>query len=116
MQKRKEYLDGIKGILCILIMLGHYFGIYKYAVDAGAIENSLFLWLKNNSIISGYLLSYSNINRIVEIGLSVIKRFFRFALPMLGACACIYILYFIIGVHCAETRLYFDNPWRFRDM
>ena len=102
MQKRKEYLDGIKGILCILIMLGHYFGIYKYAVDAGAIENSLFLWLKNNSIfrvlfdesfwlfgffiISGYLLSYSNINRIVEIGLSVIKRFFRFALPMLGAC------------------------------
>lgn len=28
MQKRKEYLDGIKGILCILIMLGHYFGIY----------------------------------------------------------------------------------------
>ena len=31
---RKLYLDGLKGIACLLIMLGHFSGIYKYAIDA----------------------------------------------------------------------------------
>ena len=32
MQSQREgYLDGMKGLACLFILLGHFTGIYKYA-------------------------------------------------------------------------------------
>ena len=69
------YLNGLKGIACLLIMMGHYLGLYKYAQSftpsiriIDIINNSLlsFLidegyWLYMFFVVSGYLVSKSKI-------------------------------------------------------
>lgn len=34
-KNRKMYIDGLKGLACFFVMLGHYTGIYKYAQGGG---------------------------------------------------------------------------------
>jgi len=69
--QREEYIDGMKGLTCLFVLLGHFTGIYRYAEDATAIESrvtqiltkgplSFFtaesFWLYLFFVISGYLL------------------------------------------------------------
>lgn len=37
--QRKEYIDGMKGMACLFVLLGHFTGIYKYAENATAIDS-----------------------------------------------------------------------------
>lgn len=41
-KERKMYIDGLKGVACFFIMLGHYTGIYKYAQGG---ESRIFSWI-----------------------------------------------------------------------
>lgn len=75
MQSQREgYLDGMKGLACLFILLGHFTGIYKYAENASQIDSwfvrilteglvSFFtaesFWLYLFFVISGYLLIIS---------------------------------------------------------
>lgn len=75
MQSQREgYLDGMKGLACLFILLGHFTGIYKYAENASQIDSwfvriltegpvSFFtaesFWLYLFFVISGYLLIMS---------------------------------------------------------
>ncbi len=34
--QREEYIDGMKGVACLFVLLGHFTGIYKYAENATA--------------------------------------------------------------------------------
>lgn len=127
MKKKENYIDGLKGVLCVLIMLGHYFGIYKYATVTGRIDNSILFFIKNNCIssllfnesfwlygffvISGYLIAHTNVDSIKIVLLAIIKRFLRFLLPIIGACIFIYIMYLSIGFNNYETLQFFENPY-----
>lgn len=75
MQSQREgYLDGMKGLACLFILLGHFTGIYKYAENPSQIDSwfvriltegpvSFFtaesFWLYLFFVISGYLLIMS---------------------------------------------------------
>lgn len=37
--QREEYIDGMKGLACLFVFLGHFTGIYKYAEKAIAIDS-----------------------------------------------------------------------------
>lgn len=37
--QREEYIDGMKGLACLFVLLGHFTGIYKYAENATAIDS-----------------------------------------------------------------------------
>ena len=72
--QREEYIDGMKGLACLFVLLGHFTGIYKYAENATAIDSwftqiltkgplSFFtaesFWLYPFFVLSGYLLTIS---------------------------------------------------------
>lgn len=72
--QREEYIDGMKGLACLFVLLGHFTGIYKYAENATAINSwftqiltkgplSFFtaesFWLYLFFVLSGYLLTRS---------------------------------------------------------
>lgn len=69
--KRKLYIDGLKGFACCFVMLGHFCGAYEYAEDISLIQcefmkvitNSFFVfffneefWLYLFFVLSGFLL------------------------------------------------------------
>ena len=69
-----KFINGLKGLACLLIMAGHYIGFYKYAENFPSniraldiIKNSSTLselcsesfWVVFFFVISGYLLSRS---------------------------------------------------------
>lgn len=99
-KKRKPYIDGLKGVSCILIFLGHFSCIYKMAESAPLLEGfaanamttyplSFFFhenfWLYLFFIVSGYLLAYNwkgtSFRQIVN---KIVIRFLRLAIPVLG--------------------------------
>ena len=124
---RKYHIDGMKGLLCFLVMLGHFWNIYKacqersgftsYGLDlirGTFLENPLLVasfWLYAFLVISGYLLSATRVRSIPELLKKTAKRFLRFFLPVFGACVFIYLLQETVGFHTHETKAYFTNNW-----
>lgn len=128
-KNRKMYIDGLKGLACFLVMLGHYTGIYKYAQGGGKITN-VFLecitsfpisiiteesfWLYLFFVISGYLLSVNRAEdelQIIDIFRKSIIRFFRLAIPIFGASIIILIIQYIIGFHNKSLEVIVENKW-----
>lgn len=119
------YLNGLKGIACLLIMMGHYLGLYKYAQSftpsiriIDIINNSLlsFLidegyWLYMFFVVSGYLVSKSKITSIGDLISKSIGRFLRLALPILFSYLVIYVIYLTLGFHAVETNTLFQCAW-----
>lgn len=101
-QGRMYHIDGMKGILCFMVMIGHFWNIYRNCTDYAGftshtlnaingtfIDNPILLatfWLYAFLVISGYLMSGSKIRSILELMKKTLKRFMRFFLPILGAC------------------------------
>lgn len=120
------YIDGLKGLSCLFIMIGHYFGAYKYAEITSEQYSALFeffkhratrnivnesLWLQLFFLISGYLIASGKTDSIKTFALKTVKRFLRFYLPIAWACFIIYILLSLTGVHAQETSAFFDNSF-----
>ena len=121
-----KYINGLKGLLCFMIMIGHFLGVYKYAESFSdhiwSLDRFLdsflsFLldeswWLIAFYVISGYLIYISSKpNTLMDtIRLSVI-RFFRLAVPSFFSCFVIYCIYILIGWHHKETAGIFTNSW-----
>ena len=126
-QNRKDYIDGLKGILCLLIMLGHFWNINRVCTGASPFNlallsflNQSFLaktlfvasfWLYAFLVISGYLLSKSKIRSTGDLGIGIASRFLRLFLPILGACCMIFLIQELVGFHASETSAYFTNTW-----
>ena len=126
-KERKEYLDGIKGLLCFLIMFGHYWNIYRgckgenpfFNVIFDKMKDSMFnpilltatFWMYAFLVISGYLLAEGRINSLVELIVKIINRFLRFFIPIMGACCFIFVIQECIGFHAGETAQHFTNTW-----
>lgn len=121
----KQYINGLKGMACILIMLGHYLGLYKYAqqftprfplLDTLLSSPLSFLfdegyWLYLFFVISGYLVAQSMIGSIKQIVHKSIGRFFRFGFPILFSYLVIYIIYCFCGFHATDTLELFQCDW-----
>lgn len=124
-KKHYNYITGLKGISCILILAGHYLGLYKHAQQFAprislldAVLNSPFsfflkegYWLYLFFFISGYLVAKTNIKKPGEIVIKSIRRFFRLAFPVFFAYLLIYILYILIGFHNVSTSALFHCDW-----
>lgn len=90
--ERKLYLDGIKGITCFLVFLGHFniafmwqdllnpagfFSRLIMLISTGAVTVPMFC------LISGYLIGNKKINSFFDYELTLVNRFLRFELPLL---------------------------------
>lgn len=121
----QKYLQGYKGLACMLIMLMHYLGLYKYShgfepkfVIVDMILDSKLdfvlnegFWLYGFFVISGYLVARSSIDSFMDIIKKAFTRFLRFALPIIFSYFVIFIVYKCIGFHNAETIQLFDCGW-----
>lgn len=119
------HLNGLKGIACLLVMIGHYLGLYKYAQSfvpsiriIDILNNSPFSFLINEGywlylffVVSGYLVSKSKITSITDVISKSISRFLRLALPILFSYFVIYLIYLVVGFHTDETNTFFQCQW-----
>lgn len=119
-----KYIVGLKGIACVGIMLCHYLAVVASSKEGligeclSAIYNSpikLFLdgelWNHLFAVVSGFLVAKVNIESFLQLICRCIKRFLRFAFPILFAACYIYILFLFVGIHNASTASLFDNAW-----
>lgn len=125
--KKLTHIDGFKGFLCMMIMIGHYWAVYKYAEEAPAFSNRAFDFLKNNIIfktilnegfwlfaffvISGFLLAFSSVGSVKELIARTVKRLLRFVLPIWGTAVFVFVIFKAIGFHHPETSEFFKNSW-----
>lgn len=121
----KSYITGLKGFACILIMIGHYLGLYKYAeqfsprvplIDTVLDSCLSFLldegyWLYLFFVVSGYLIAKCNVKKIGDVVYKTISRFLRFVFPIFFSYVIIYLIYLLIGFHTAETSSLFRCDW-----
>lgn len=124
---RQYHIDGIKGILCFMVMFGHFWNIYRSCQENKLIQNVLFdnitssfigspilvatFWLYAFLVISGYLISYTKITSVKDLFLKSVKRFLRFLIPVFGACLFIYVIQETIGFYADDTKCFFQNKW-----
>ena len=121
----KTYITGLKGFACVMVMIGHFLGVFAYAENMPfdihyfiEIKNSKIgflldesFWLYLFFIVSGYLLAFSKIEKLHQLFAKWIQRFLRLGLPILFAYGIIYIIYLTIGFHNGATSVFFDNGW-----
>lgn len=93
--ERVKYIDSIKGIVCLLVFLGHfYYGFYsaaqcKIELNTCIVNVRSILHFLTNGVftvsifcfLSGYFIP-SNIQKITDIIYQVVKRYFRFCIPL----------------------------------
>lgn len=124
---RQYHIDGLKGVMCFMVMFGHFWNIYRGCQENELIKNILFdkitasfigspilvatFWLYAFLVISGYLISFTKITDIREIIIKTAKRFLRFFIPVLGACFFIYIIQETVGFYAGDTKVFFLNKW-----
>lgn len=122
---RMYHIDGIKGILCFMVMLGHFWNIYRNCTDycdftshtlhmikGTFIDSPILLatfWLYAFLVISGYLMSSAKICNISDLVKKTVKRFLRFFLPVLGACFFIWLIQETFGFYANDTKKFFIN-------
>ena len=103
----KGYITGLKGFACVMVMVGHFLGMFVYA-EKIPIDIHYFLSIRNSRIgflldesywlylffiVSGYLLAFSKIEKLYQLFAKWIQRFFRLGLPILFAYGICYIYY-----------------------
>ena len=116
--ERNYSIDGLKGIACVLIMVGHFAEIYVLAQDISAIDANIIhrfpsflsilfttsFWVRLFFVISGYLICKSRINNFYDVIRKSLLRFLRFYLPILAASIIILLMGLLIGFHTAEIQ------------
>lgn len=121
----KAYISGLKGFACLMVMIGHYIGLYKYAenfpvesilldyfgkfIDSkiGFVIDETF-WVILFFVVSGYLVSNSRVSNIKDAISKSFLRFLRLGLPILFAYLAIILIYKIVGFHTVETKSLFE--------
>ena len=127
MQSQREgYLDGMKGLACLFILLGHFTGIYRYAENASQIDSwfvrilaegpvSIFtaesFWLYLFFVISGYLLIISTPRKIRDFLVKCAKRILRLAIPIWGTAIFIFVIQNTIGFYNHSVQAIVQNTW-----
>lgn len=126
-KKRLQFIDGYKGFLCFMILLGHFWNIYRLTSGASPLDHAaldaftafstrnLFIvasfWLYAFLVISGYLLSFSKIKNTGELLTKSVSRFLRLFIPVFGACLFIFLISKTVGFYAEDTAAFFKNTW-----
>ena len=119
--QRLKYVDGLKGMACLGVMLGHLSGILKYS---GTYTESIFIslcrvffkegnWLVLFYVASGFLMSYTS-QSVYTVGKAVKKlffRFLRFILLFYLTFAVVLIIQYTIGFWNHDLGIMLDNEW-----
>lgn len=124
---RLLHIDGIKGLLCYLIMLGHFWNLCRWCNPDGPLVNrvttfingsilgetlfSATFWMYAFLVISGYLVSGSKVRTVKELIIKSINRYMRFYILIFGACVFIFVISKTIGFHTGDTAEFFTNAW-----
>lgn len=101
MKERLKYIDGIKGIACILVMAYHYHALFGYtfwgtdflADKLDIVYNGAF-YVRFFFVMSAFLLGvsfYRNVS-VEKIKLTIVKRYLRLSLPVFGVSLLIWIM------------------------
>lgn len=121
----KPYINSLKGIACLFVMIGHFLGLVRYAetvpfdrVFLDVLQKlhlrylfSEGFWLVLFFVISGYLCAQADVPNLRSLFIRCIGRFCRFFFPVFFASAIIYIISIIFGFHNHETATVFQNSW-----
>lgn len=115
--KRIIHLDGLRGILALVVFVYHFFYCFAPQFILGGTRNEVistsYTLLKTITytplnlfynggmavnfffVLSAYVLSYQyfNNNKINPISKNLLKRYFRLAIPVLASCLFIYLLH-----------------------
>jgi len=90
-QKRIYYFDGLKGIICWIVFLGHFYiaFVYKDIFSIDSFENKIIVFIVSGCwtvplfcIVSGFLCGQKKINSFYELLLNCFNRFLRFQIPL----------------------------------
>ncbi len=124
----KAYISGLKGFACLMVMIGHYLGLYKYAesfpadsvvlkwfdtlVDSkvGFVLDESY-WVILFFVVSGYLAANSKIQTMKDFVSKILFRFLRLGTPVFVAFVIIFVIYKAIGFHTTETDYIFENSF-----
>ncbi len=102
--RTKEYypfLDGIRGLACVMVFLGHYFiafcvkdivPLHSPAYRLGGLALSGPFAVSTFCIISGFLAARKRVHSLKGLASSCIKRFLRFELPIMTVIALVMLL------------------------
>ncbi|MBQ7817715.1 MAG: acyltransferase [Oscillospiraceae bacterium] len=125
-KKRLHFIDGYKGLLCLMIMVGHFWNIYRLTSGASPLDHRVLdafnewgskwvlvatVWLYAFMAISGYLLSFSKIKSTPDLLTKSVSRFLRLFIPILGACLIIFGISKVVGFYAGDTAEFFKNTW-----
>lgn len=123
-----KYINGLKGLACLMVMIGHFISIYKSAENFPADSKFLQLfdtfiksklgfiidetfWVILFFFVSGYLVSLSKTPDIKSLFFKSFSRFLRLGLPVLFACAIIFIINKGFGFYTYGTLNIFKNSF-----
>lgn len=126
-KKRMHFIDGYKGILCLMIMIGHFWNIYRLTSGASPLDHRILdgimeapgkswvliatFWLYAFMVISGYLLSLGKVKSTPDLVTKSVSRFLRLFIPILGACLIIFGISQLTGFYAKDTAQFFKNTW-----
>ncbi len=124
----KNHISGLKGFACFMVMIGHFIGLYKYAENFPFNSKILHIfdtflssklsfildenfWVVLFFVVSGYLVSMSNVPNIKSFAKKSVMRFLRLGIPVLFAYAIIFLVYKTVGFHTADTVALLENSF-----
>lgn len=125
-RKQIDWITGLKGIACIGVMLMHFRGAFMvngasgYQISDGMhfmFDKILSVWLNGNFMvclfctISGYLLSKSNLVSVRQLCVKLGTRYLRLALPLLGGCILVFVLYSAGAFYNDTAGMVMENTW-----
>ena len=105
---RAAWLDGLKGLLCLQVFLGHFYIAFFWEdiFQTPSRINNFFLLLFTGCVtvpffccISGFLLEKKKVNKIYDLQIRILNRFLRFELPLLP-------IFFLIMLLVRKTNVY----------
>lgn len=124
-KKRIVWIDYIKIIACLIVMISHYSGLYSFCEplpEFGSFSKWLFsivpqpfndgnFWVFVFCLLSGYLSSFKKIKNIKELLTETILRYLRFLIPILFLFLCIYFFNKYIGFSSSIYGAIYNNQW-----
>lgn len=124
-RKYYPYINGLKGIACIGVMVGHYFGLFLFMESASFQHSAIvkFLlspfgvfcdanfWLYLFFICSGYLLASASVYTLADLASNSIKRLLRLGLPVFFSSVGVFLLLTVFGPQNQATVEFFSNSW-----